>query len=491
MNKRYAVVGAGLSGLAVAHQLTRSSPGSTVKVFEANERAGGVIHTEVVETSEGRFVLDHGADMFAVDPPAAIELCEELGVENELIVPESERAGAMIVHRGGLVPIPDGFVLMRATKLGQMVTTPLLSVGGKLRFLAERFVPSLPQHTSDRRNEDLKSIDDVSVGDFVRHRMGQETLERLVGPLVAGIYTADVDRLSLHATMGPIVSMVRKHGSLTSATLARRKGGQDETERGSAGARYGKFRGFKNGMKQLIDRLVDSIGDDALHLNSPVTGLRFHSQANEWCLQRSTGDESFDEVILTTPPSATARLLESISGLCDHEDAVRDAASNLRAIESASTAIVILCVRKSKIHSLPNKFGFVVPMIEKRRILAVSFASHKYACRCPEDHTIIRVFVGGAMQPELLQHSDDELVRLVRDELKDLIGLEGPETLARVVRWNEAMPQYNVGHLQLAAKIEQCFNDLPHLHLATNALHGVGIAPVIANARRVAGSLSC
>ncbi|MEO1614332.1 MAG: protoporphyrinogen oxidase [Planctomycetota bacterium] len=488
MQKRYAIVGGGLSGLAAAYQLRQSHPQASVELFEAAARAGGVIHTEIIDTPEGRFVIDHGADMFATEPSAAMELCGELGVEDDLLIPDEQLAGAMIVHRGRLVPIPDGFVLMRATKLWQMVTTPLLSVPGKLRFLAERFIKPLRQHGRELADADLSTLDDISVGEFVRHRMGRETLDRLVGPLVAGIYTADVDKLSLHATMAPIVAMVRRHGSLASATLARRKSEQDTAERQSAGARYQKFRGFPEGMKQLIDQLADAIGSDSLHLQSPVRGMRFDAAATQWNLAFDSGEKAFDEVILATPSAVTAKLLGSISGGGEDEltAAAEEAAQSLAEIESASAAIVVLCIRKEQIRELPARFGFVVPLIEKRRILAASFASHKYASRCPVDHTIVRVFLGGAMQAELLEGTDDELIEIVRDELADLIGFEGRETLARVVRWNDAMPQYHVGHLQRAKRIEEAFARIRQLHLATNALHGVGIAPVIANARRVA-----
>ncbi|MEM0927444.1 MAG: protoporphyrinogen oxidase, partial [Planctomycetota bacterium] len=485
MSKRYAVIGGGLSGLAAAYQIRQSEPDAELCILEAADRPGGVIDTETVDTPQGRFVIDHGADMFAVDPPAALDLCRELGVEDSLLVPDAAKAGAMIVSKGRLVPIPDGFVLMRATKLWQMVRTPLLSVSGKARFLAERFIRPFPQHVRGLQSKPLHEIEDLSVGEFVRHRMGQELLDRLVGPLVAGIYTADVDKLSLHATMAPIVSMVRRHGSLASATLARRKQDGDQAERNSAGARYAKFRGFPNGMKQLIDLLVDAVGHDALRLNQCVRQLEL-LPSKQWLLTLDGDQPTFDSVILATPSAVTAKLLESVVADAAEKREAIEAAQHLRGIESASAAIVVLCIPKKRIRALPERFGFVVPLIENRSILAASFASHKYAPRCPADHTIVRVFIGGAMQPELLEQSDDALVELAREELSQLIGLDGRETLARVVRWNHAMPQYHVGHLQRVSKIEHCFDRIPRLHLATNALHGVGIAPVIANARRVA-----
>ncbi len=484
MPKRIAILGGGLSGLTAAFYLKRWLPEVELTLAEAGPRVGGVIGTERVESAEhGTFVIDHGADMFATDPPHAIQLCRDLGVEDQLLVPDSDLAGAMIVHRGQLVPIPDGFVLMRATKPWQMVTTPILSWRGKLRFLAERFTP-LPEPLAAANDQASR---DMSVGEFVRQRMGPEVLDRLVGALVAGIYTADVEKLSMNATMAPVVAMVREHGSLAKATLARRRENQDATERKSAGARYQRFRGFPGGMQQLIDLLSEAIGPHAIRLQTAATGL--HRQADgTWTVTFNDSRETFDEVVLATPPAVSARLLEETQ--CDADAAVtsacRKAAEGLASIETASAAIVVMAIPKSHIKRLPKKFGFVVPPIENRKILAASFASHKYAVRCPPDHTIVRVFVGGVLQSELLLLGDEELIELVRGELADLIGLSGPETIARVVRWNDAMPQYHVGHLQRVEQIEQAVQHIPHLYLASNALRGVGIAPLVGAAKAVA-----
>ncbi len=162
------------------------------------------------------------------------------------------------------------------------------------------------------------------------------------------------------------------------------------------------------------------------------------------------------------------------------------AAEQLEAIELASTAIVVLGVRRSDIRRDIQTFGFVVPLSENRRILAGSFASNKFAGRAPKDQVLIRVFIGGSMQRHLLDESDDQLVKIARQELAELIGLQGTPIITRVVRWNNAMPQYHVGHGQRVERIEQAIRAVPGLSLVNNALHGVGIAPVIQSADRVA-----
>ncbi len=446
--------------MATAAQIHLANPKVNLSLFEAGNRTGGVIHTEYTDG----FILDHGADMFAIQPPAAIDLIRKLGLEDQLIEPEPTRRGARIVHRGRLVPVPEGFVVMRATQWWPMLTTPLLGLTGKLRFLAERWVPPLRE---DR---------DESVSDFVLRRMGRQVLERIVAPLSAGIYTADITKLSMRATMGPIAELERQYGSLAKATQARRTTGEDSVERASSGARYGKFRAFRRGMKALLEAMAASLPSGTIQLNCPVEGLE--RVQDGWAVQlRGQPSQTFDEVVVAVPPALAARLLRPIHP---------GTANELDSIEMASAAIVVLAVPRRQISSDIDTFGFVVPLSEHRRILAGSFASHKFAGRAPDDQVVIRVFIGGAMQPELLEQSDEQLVCIAREELAELIGLSGEPTLTRVVRWNHAMPQYHVGHLDRVERIERAISTLDGLSLVNNGLHGVGIAPVIALAGRVA-----
>ena len=458
---KIAIVGGGLSGLATAAHLHLADPTLRLSLFESNDRIGGVIQTETIDS----FVIDHGADMFAAKPSAAIEFCQQIGVEDQLIQPQMEGRGARIVRHGKLVPIPDGFVLMRATKTWPILTTPLLSLKGKLKILTEQYKPN---NVSD---------EDQSVANFVRHRMGNEVLDRLVGPLVAGIYTADIEKLSLLATMGPIASMVRTHGSLGKATTARRITGEDSDERNNAGARYNQFRAFNNGMRQLIDSIENILPDGVIRTSSRIDALERLTSSSRWRLRYSGNQDEFDHVVVATPAAIASSLLAPYASA---------AASRLSEIETASTAIVILGVKKSDVSRPVNTFGFVVPLIENRQILAGSFASNKFARRAPEDHLLVRVFIGGSMQSHLLDHDDDQLIRIARTELAELIGLKGEPVLTKVVRWNGSMPQYHVGHLDRVKEIEADVAKVRGLSLMTNSLNGVGIAPVIASAKKTA-----
>lgn len=482
---RIAIVGGGLSGLAtgVHLQLLAEARNLPVKIslFEASDRIGGVIQTERVLGRGGEvFIIDHGADMFASNPPAALELCRKLGAEDRLLRPQVAGRGAMIARGNRLIPIPDGFVLMRATKVSSMISTPLLSATGKLRLLAERWI----------RRRDATSADE-SVGAFVTRRLGRECLDNIVAPLVAGIYTADVNRLSMAATMKPLWDMELSDGSLARATMRRKRSGEDATERMSSGARYEQFRGFPGGMIELVELLADRLGRENIYLNRPIDSLQLTSTG----IQISPPVEQFDRVILASPAPVSAELLATIPTSADQDalsTAINNVASNLNAIRYASTAIVVMAVPRDSISRLPLTFGFVVPPSEHRQILAGSFASEKFSGRAPHDHVIVRAFVGGVLHPDILQKSDDTIVDIVARELGNLIGLDVSTNVrdyaafVRVVRWKNAMPQYEVGHLVKAATIDAGMNQIPHIELITNAIGGVGIAPVIGAAERCA-----
>lgn len=485
---RIAIVGGGLSGLATGVHLrliaeARHRP-LEISLFESSDRIGGVIHTErIVGRGGEEFIVDHGADMFASNPPAALELCRKLGVEDRLLRSQVAGRGAMIARGNRLIPIPDGFVLMRATKVGSMLSTPLLSVRGKLRLLAEGWV---------RRRD--PSIADESVGSFVTRRLGRECLDRIVAPLVAGIYTADVHRLSMAATMKPLWDMELTDGSLARATMRRRRSGEDSSERMSSGARYEQFRGFPGGMIELIEILAERLGRECIYRNSPVDSLSMTASG----IQISPQGEQFHRVILAAPAPVSARLLatlptRAVSAVVS--SAIDTVATNLHSIRYASTAIVVMAVPRTAVSRMPLAFGFVVPPSEHREILAGSFASEKFSGRAPHDHVIVRAFVGGMMHPDILQQSDEAIVDIVVRELGDLIGLDVSRNVGdfaafvKVVRWNNAMPQYEVGHLKKAAVIESSMNRVPRVELVTNALGGVGIAPVIGAAERCAQRL--
>jgi oxygen-dependent protoporphyrinogen oxidase len=448
--KRVVVIGGGISGLAAAHRLVELDPALDVQLWEASDRLGGVLQT----VRRDGFLIERSADNFITDPPHAVELCQRIGMADALISTRTQERGALVVHRGRLERVPPGFMLMAPARLWPLVTTSILSPWGKLRLLAEALVPSRP-------------VEDESLASFARRRLGREVFERIVQPLVGGIYTADPERLSLRATLPRFLEMERQHGSLIRA--ARRQ--QSKTPVASdtnGGARYGMFVAPRDGLTSMVDALAARLPADTVRLRQPIESIA-RGQDATWQV-RSAGQSPetvrCDGLIVAAPAPVAARLLAPLD---------RTLAVDLGRIEYAGTAIVTLAYRRGQVSHALDGFGFVVPAIEGRRILAGSFASVKFPGRAPDDAVLVRVFIGGACQSELLDLSDDELGRIAREELASLIGAAGEPLFADVTRWPKAMPQYHLGHEALVAEIEHAAAAWPHFALAGNAYHGVGI----------------
>jgi oxygen-dependent protoporphyrinogen oxidase len=461
---RIAIIGGGISGLAAAHRLRELLPNSDLSLFEASDRLGGVLET----IERDGFLIERSADNFLTAPPAALELCRRLGMEDELVTTDESRRRAFVVRNGQLVPIPEGFYLMSPRKLLPLLRSPLLSVFGKLRLLAEPLIPRGPIGVAQH---DLTT--DESVASFARRRLGREVFERFVQPLVAGIYTADPEKLSMAATMPQFVEMERSYSSLLRATLRR-----TDTDKSASGARYGLFLAPKHGLQSLVTQLVDSLPRGAIHLNTSIP--RVDRQDGKWRLS-SDPNSTFDALVVAVPAYAAAELLEHTQP---------DIAAELAAIEYAGCAVVSLGFQRRQIGHALDGFGFVVPQTENRRIIAGSFASLKYPGRAPESDVLIRVFIGGALQAELLDLPDTELRRIAHDELAELLQITGMPLVADIARWPRSMPQYHVGHLARLDRIEQLAAGVPTLALAGNAYRGVGIPQCIASGEAAAERMS-
>ena len=467
-HKRIIVIGAGITGLAAANRLTelatqRSLP-IDVTLLEATDRVGGVIETQRIDD----FLVEFGPDNFITNKPAGVNLCKRLGLEGELLRTNDEHRRALVVRKGRLVPIPEGFELMAPRNMWAMARSPIFSLAAKFRMWREQFIKGRAW------NED----DDESLTSFVTRRFGRQALERLVQPLIAGIYVADPDTLSVRATVPRFIEMERSHGSIIRAMKAQKKAKATAGVEKDSGARYSLFMALRQGMSVLPRTLAAKLGD-RLKLNAPVTGLsRLLPDSPRWRVSLANGSAmDADSVIVAVPSYVAAGWLRPT------DDTL---AAQLDTIEYASSAIVVMALRSDQVRHPTNGFGFVVPSIERRSIIAGSFVHRKYAGRVPEGHVLLRAFIGGALQPELMSKSDEELISIARQELGDLLGLTGDPSFVRVQRWDRSMPQYKVGHLSRVKAIRQRTVAHPGLELAGNAFEGVGIPDCIASAEAAA-----
>ncbi|MGE0787952.1 MAG: protoporphyrinogen oxidase [Sandaracinaceae bacterium] len=444
---RVVVVGGGLSGLVAARRLNERRPDLDVRILEASERAGGILGT----LEHDGFVIETGPDSILSSKPAAVELARELGIADRIVETNDAHRGAYVVHRGRLVHVPDGFSLMAPTRMLPWAATPIISWRGKLRAAIEPLVP--------RRG----SSEEESLASFVTRRFGPELLDRLAQPLIGGIYGGDPDRLSLRATMPRFIAMEQRHGSVIRGMRAGQKG--DDVQ--ASGARYGLFVAFDRGMQVLIDALVDAVGD-RLALRAPVERLTRTSEG--W----RVGELDADAVVLALPAWRSAALL------APHDAALAD---GMRAIPYGSAATVTFAWPRDAFAHPPDAFGIVVPTVERRGILAATFASTKWPGRAPEGQALVRVFIGGANALDVPDLDDASLVALARRELVRLMGVRGEPRFSFVRRYVRAMPQYVLGHEARVDALESRAGAHADLAVVGNAYRGVGIPDTIAYAR--------
>ncbi len=457
------MVGGGITGLAAAFRVTELCPQAEVVVFEAGPRVGGVLHT----VHEAGFQVEQSADNFITTVPWGVDLCRRLGMADELIQTNPAFRQTFVVRRGKLHKLPDGFLMMAPTRLWPMAITPILSPWGKLRAAWEYVIPP--------RRED----GDESMAQFVRRRLGREVFERLVEPLVSAVYAADMERLSLEATLSQFREMEKTYGSLIRAMRARKKA-QSRGEPSDSGARYSLFVTPRRGLSSLVEVLAGRLPAGAIRLGCAVDRLAWTGEGQWWVWTQSATQPSpppFDGVILATPSHVAARLVEDLDP---------NLSADLASIEHSGTAIVSVGYARQQIAHPLDGMGVVVPAIEQSPILACSFSSQKYAHRAPEGYVLLRVFAGGARRPDLAAMDDGPLCALVLGELGRLLGIRGQPVYTNIAHWPGTMPQYHVGHKALVARIEAAARRLPRFALAGNAYHGVGIPHCIHSGQQAA-----
>ena len=447
--KRIAIVGGGISGLAAAFALEeRRRAGEALEfvVYESSPRFGGVLFTEQVEGC----LIEAGPDSFLTEKPWAADLCRRLGIEDQLIGSNDADRKTYILVKGKLVPMPDGLMFMVPTQLSPAILSSLFSPATKLRVAREWWYPA------------RVSNGDESVAALVERHYGAEMVDRLADPLLAGVYGGEAAQLSVRAVLPRFVEMESKYGSLGRGMLAARKNVQRSLPAPSI------FSSLKGGMQQLGEALVAKLPAEALRANSPVQAVQ--RQDRGWVVSAGYASDQFDAVIVATPASAAAVLLEIASA---------ELASELRAISYSSSVTVALGFDQNVRVALPPGFGFLVPRREGKRLLAATFVHNKFPHRAPKDIAVVRCFLGGSRDEQVLQLTDENILNIVRDELRQILGVKADPLFTRLYRWKGAMAQYTVGHLERLDRIEGLVKPLPGLALAGNAYRGIGVPDCI------------
>jgi protoporphyrinogen/coproporphyrinogen III oxidase len=482
---RVAIIGGGIAGMAAAFELEKArAAGADVEytLFEARKKLGGSLASETVNG----IVLERGPDSFLTEKPAGAELCRELGLADQLTPSNDANRKTYIVVKNRLVPLPDGLMFLIPTKLVPTALSGLFSPATKIRMALELMHPPRP------------AGQDESVAALVKRHFGQEAVDRLADPLLSGIYGGDATQLSARTVLPKLVEMETEYGSLTRGMLAAHKmmrakmaaarGASTKAVESAAGGEKSSsprsiFTTLKGGLQQLVDALEGRLDPTWVRKSTAVSAL--DRVGDGWRVRSSGADESYDAVIVASPAWAAGGMLAATdAGLGDE----------LSAIPYSSSITVNLVFDEAQLGRLPDGFGFLVPAVEGRAMLACTFVHRKFAGRTPTGKAILRAFLGGAKDEGLLDQSDEVLIATVRRELSEILGLRvvGPHIPAeamQVSRWRRAMAQYAVGHQERMKRVKEHVAALPGLRLAGNAYDGIGIPDCIRTGRNAAKEL--
>ncbi len=460
---RVVIVGGGITGLAAALYLRQHAPDLALTLLESDNRLGGKIST----TRADGFVIEGGPDSFLSYKARGLGLCRELGLESRLQGTSGKVRRTYILRDDRLYQLPEGLTGLIPSRFGPMTQTPLISPWGKLRMGLEYFVP--PRMTPE----------DESLGAFVSRRLGREVYERLIEPLMSGIYAGDGNQLSLNATFPNLRKAEVEHGGLIKSMLnAKRTQTQDAPS--STAKKWPAFLTLQNGLGELVDAIVAQLKPDVdIRLATRVTGITRGEHSGYRLEIENEEPLQAEAVILTTPAFATAEIMEPIDA------PIADA---LRHIPYASSATVSVAypLAQAQVRMALDAHGYIVPRREGHPVLACTWTSTKFPHRAPEGYALIRAFLGRAGQDDIVERSDEELVQLARDELKTVMGITATPQMQFVFRWRQAMPQYTLGHLDRVKLIEQRINEQPGLFCAGAAFRGIGIPDCIASGERAA-----
>jgi oxygen-dependent protoporphyrinogen oxidase len=446
------IVGGGVSGLATAYYSGRLGIESVL--IEKTNRLGGLIKTDIVEGCQ----LEAGPDSYIVAKPAVTEVAAELGTLHSQIIASNDAARRIFIVRSGkLVPLPDGMSMMVPGKLRPGLQSELFGLNTKLRFLSERFF------------RPLERGEDISVGRLVSDHFGREVLEYVAEPLLVGVYGGDSQNLSAQSVLPRFLGYEKRYGSLI-------RGVQTENKSNTPGA---MFRSFARGMQSLTDSLAAAIMGSTRVVYREATAV---SRSGQMWIVRA-GDELLEtkHLVLACPAKICAKLLGN---------SAPELAGILAEIPYSSAILVTLLFRAEEIRRPLNGFGFLVPKRERRTLAAATWINTKFPSRVAPGLVAVRGFIVGDDAFRLLETSDFELVRLVRDEFRRLMGIEAAPRTSVISRWPDSMPQYVVGHNKRLKRIEECLSSYPGLHLVGNAYDGVGIPDCVRRARETARAIA-
>ena len=444
-NKRIAVIGSGITGLSFSVVLKKY--GLQVEVFEKNDLPGGALKS----VQNDGWLLEYGPNTLLLKDKVVADFLKETSLEKEILIANEHSSKRYIVKNGIPEPLP--------ASMWNAVTTPLFSLKGKLRILIEPFI---------RKSENP----DQTVAEFVERRLGEEVLNYAINPFVAGIFANRPEELSLRHAFPAMHNLEAEYGSMIWGSFA---GAKKRKEQGRIPR---KLISFKNGIQKLPETLAALAGN--IHVNHKVQ--KIEKRTGGWFLE-SDGREfgPFSKVILNTPLYHIGKSLFPVSDN-DYE--------MLQKVYYPPLSVMHLGFRKDQVEHLLDGFGFLVPELEQRNILGALFSSSLFEGRAPDGHHLLTVFIGGGRQPELASLPTDKMLKLVLEEVEDLLGVRGEPVFMDHVYWPHAIPAYHTGYDEILRTFKNIEARNPGLHLAGNFRYGISVPDCIKNGIELADQIT-
>jgi len=450
---RVVIIGGGISGVSAAYYLARAGVPSTL--VERQSRLGGVIQTELVDGC----LIEAGPDSFLAAKPWALDLIRELGLEGDVIGSNDHLRVTYVVKRGRLVPLPDGLMMMVPTRVLPVLLSPLVSWKTKVRMGLEWF-----------RKPAVRPAGDRSVAEFITSHYGQEAVDYLAEPLLAGVYGGDPERLSVSSVLARFLELEARYGSLTRGVLAGRGRAQK-----SSTEPVQLFQTLKGGLSQLVRAAVAAAATRLQIIQGNAEALE-----PSWRVRVNGCWIEATNVILAVPAYEAGALVSSFAP---------ELGSVLSQVEYSSSLTIALGYERRALDHPLSGFGFLVPKKERRKLVACTWVGTKFSHRVPENRAVLRCFVGGPGDAAVVE-TDSELVAAAQAELRDLMGIEAKPLFARVSRWPRSMAQYTVGHQARMERVHALAAHWPGLFLVGNAYTGIGIPDCIRMGKAAAEAIA-
>lgn len=456
--KSIAIIGAGITGLSAAYQLQKT--GHRVVLFDKTNRVGGAIQT----TKQDGYLAEHGPNSLMLADRRVKDLISELGLDAQLITANSEAAKRFVVHQDKLHALPHS--PLRA------ITTPLISLKGKLRMLIELFLKKAPAEKSE------------SFADCVRRRIGPEMLEKAAGPFVSGIYAGDPEKLSTKHAFPRLWNLEQNYGSFIKGAIQLGKAAKNGTGDPNRLSKR-DIVSFQDGMQVLPDALKDALVDTSLVLEADLQHISQHTNGKWkliWKATNGEGEQDFDHVILTTPAHKVHDL--------PLDSELLDEVSELKDIYYPPVTSMLLGFRREEVEHPLDGFGMLMAMKQKASILGGLFTSTLFPGRAPEGYVAINVMLGGARFSEMAELSDGEMEKAVLADLEKFVGLKAAPSFSRITRWAKAIPQLNLGYESALAQIESCEQKYKGFHFAGNYRGGISVGDCIISGMKLSEAIN-